>query len=183
MTDFFTVLAPDPSTTEPRTTQDDSPTIPGAPVIYDNPPAGRTQTLEPVNADDVWPPSYRATPHEQVPPAPAPIIFTVPIGGIALDAGTIVNQAATTNVVTIGAASEGRPDVIGILVYCAAGVGTAEILKNADGTASLNTGFLLPVFAAGQVPIFIPLKRANVRLIGAVSFAYVVIASGLSQGR
>lgn len=183
MTDFFTVMAPDTSTTEPRTTEHDSPTIHGAPIVYDKPPAGATQTLEPVNPDDVWPPSYRATPHEQIPPSPAPIIFTSPAGGIALDVGTIVNLAGATNVVTVGAASEGRPDVIGMLVYCAAGVGTAEILKNGDSSASLNTGFLLPVFAAGQVPIFLPLKRANVRLIGAVSFAYVVIASGLSQGR
>lgn len=176
---FLTTIAPPFDTVEDT----DNPQYGGAPSIYDNPPAGATQSQEPVNGDvDPFPDSYRRGPTPPELPSPSPMIFTVPTGGIVLDAGTVSLAAGAPVVKTIGGTTEGRPDVMGILLLPTAGAGTVEVMPNGSPD-SLGAGFLLPVAAPALAPIFLPIRRANVRLTGVVTLSFMVIAAGISQGR
>lgn len=177
--DFLTTIAPPIDTVDK---DPDAAADHGAPSIYDEPPAGATQSQEPINGDvDPFPDSYRTHPNAPRPPAPAPMIFTVPTGGIALDAGTITNPAGT-KVVTVGGQTEGRPDIMGIALLCTSGAGTVEVLPNGSPD-TLGAGFLLPVAGATILPVYLPIRRANLRLTGAVNLSFLVISAALSQGR
>lgn len=136
---------------------------------------------EPADVEAVqYPATDNAPRHE--PPNPVPWIGSVPLAGVVKDSGTVSGTVAApaTKLVTVGTSGEARPDVIGMALLVTAGAGTVEVLPNGSPD-SLGAGFLLPAAGVNTQALFLPIKRANLRLTGIVTVTYLVIASDLSN--
>lgn len=113
------------------------------------------------------------------PAAPLPVLPSIPLAGIVIDAGTIDVPVATTRNLVIGTSNEARLFVLGMIVRVTAGAGTATVAPNGSPD-SLGIGFLLPAAAGTPLPV-LPVKRLALQLVGPVTVTYAVLASDIPQ--
>lgn len=119
---------------------------------------------DPLNAEPVG---------NQVANRPAPIIGTIPFGGVVVQTGQIVDLA------TIGDNSHTRLGVLGILLT-GGDSASAELLPDGAGYGYLGAGLSLGDVLAGSRLVWLPVRSATIRVqSGMVSYA--VIASDAVQ--
>lgn len=109
------------------------------------------------------------------PPAPLPMIATVPVAGVVLDAGQVVFDGVDPNGkrAVVGSTTTSRPGVLGIMLRQSAGAGFAYIMP--DGQQDSTR----PGFAIGTTFQLYPLKRAVLWLSGAATVEYAVLMADL----